>query len=224
MATTHIDAWVFDAYGTLFDVHSVTETTERLFPGQGAALSQRWRAKQLDYTWQRSLMERYVDFNRVTTDALAFACEALQLPLSTQAAEAMLNAYRYLKPFADAVDALNAQRGKARLAILSNGTPDMLHAVVAHNALEGLFDAVLSVDALRVYKPDPRVYQMAVERLGIPRERVGFVSSNGWDAAGAKAFGFNVVWVNRTAAPLERLGVEPDAVITELRLLPHWAG
>jgi 2-haloacid dehalogenase len=218
-----IRALVFDAYGTLFDVHSATTTCERLFPGQGAALSQAWRVKQLEYTWLRNSMQRHVDFNQVTQDALRVACEALAVDYTDAVLEELNLAYRTLQLFADARSALatfNATEGKSRpkpkLAILSNGAPDMLGAVVKHNGFESLLDEVLSVEEVGVFKPDPRVYQFAVDRLGIAKNEIGFVTSNGWDAAGAKAYGFTVFWINRSGAPVERLGLMPDYVVKSL--------
>jgi len=215
-----ISALVFDAYGTLFDVHSVTEACERLFPGKGAGLSQLWRTKQLEYTWQRSLMGRYADFNRVTEDGLRYACGALALRYSQSALDTLMEAYRHLNPFPDAVATLGALKGRTKLAILSNGTPAMLHQVVANSGLETTFDAVLSVDAAGIFKPAPRVYQLAADHLGLAKEEIGFVSSNGWDAAGAKAFGFQVFWVNRADLPVEELDAMPDAVLKSLDDLP----
>src|SRR5450830_1909635 len=163
-----ISALVFDAYGTLFDVHSVTETCERLFPGMGGSLSHLWRTKQLEYTWQRSLMGRYADFNRVTEDGLRYACGALALRYSQSALDVLMEAYRHLKPFPDPVAALSALKGRAKLAILSNGTPAMLQAVIANSGLRTTFDAVLSVDPAGIFKPAPRVYQLAVDHLSMP--------------------------------------------------------
>lgn len=215
-----IRAFVFDAYGTLFDVHSVAASCEQLFPGKGAALSQLWRTKQLEYTWLYNSMQRHIDFNAVTQDALRFACAALGLAYSDTALDELNRAYRSLAPFADtrpAIEALRASIKPPKLAILSNGAPDMLNAVVTRNGFDALFDAVLSVEDVGVFKPDPRVYQLAVERLGINKEAICFVSSNGWDAAGAKAFGFQVCWINRSGAPVEQLGVAPDRVVTSLQ-------
>ncbi len=214
-------ALVFDAYGTLFDVHSVVTTCERLFPGKGEALSQAWRVKQLEYTWLRNSMQRHVDFNDVTQDALRVVCEALALSYTDALLDELIHAYRTLQPFTDARNALatlNAAKNKPKLAILSNGAPDMLNAVVKHNGFDSVLDEVLSVEevGVGVFKPDPRVYQFAVDRLGIAKNEIGFVSSNGWDAAGAKAFGFNVFWINRRGAPVERLGVTPDYVVKSL--------
>ena len=214
-----ICALVFDAYGTLFDVHSIVTTCERLFPGKGAILSQTWRVKQLEYTWLRNSMRRHVDFNQVTQDALRVACEALALSYTDAILDELNHAYRTLQPFADArstLATLNAAQQKRKLAVLSNGAPDMLNAVVKHNGFDTLLDEVLSVEEVGVFKPDPRVYQLAVDRLGVAKNEIGFVSSNGWDAAGAKAFGFNVFWINRSGAPVERLGVMPDYLVENL--------
>ncbi len=218
-----LDALVFDAYGTLFNVHSAIDRCEELFPGKGSALSQLWRGKQLEYTWLRSLMGRYVDFDRVTADGLRYACHALGLNYSEQALTELNRAYRTLQPFDDALAALralSALKPPPKAAILSNGAPEMLNAVVKHNQLDTWLDDVLSVDAVGVFKPDPRVYQLAADRLQVAPGRIGFVSSNGWDAAGAKAFGFTVYWVNRANAPLEELGVAPDYVLNSLNELP----
>jgi 2-haloacid dehalogenase len=220
MMTNKIAAVVFDAYGTLFDVHSVTATCERLFPGKGTTMSQLWRSKQLEYTWLRALMGRYADFNCVTEDSLRYVCNALGLAYSRQALDELMLAYRRLQPFDDARETLAALQGKVQLAILSNGAPQMLNAVVAHNGLGQYFSAVLSVDPVRTFKPSPDVYRIAVDKLGVAREKIAFVSSNGWDAAGAKAFGLTVFWVNRAGAPLDELGVQPDAVLKSLAEIP----
>jgi 2-haloacid dehalogenase len=207
-----MDALVFDAYGTLYDVHSVVQRCESFFPGAGARLSQRWRAKQLEYTWLRTLMRRYAPFSTVTREALAHSCEALSLPLGVTQMEALMAEYLMLSPFPEVAKAL--AKMKPTKAILSNGSPDMLEPLVRDSKLA--LDAVLSVDELRIYKPAPQVYQLAVKRLGVPKEQIGFVSSNCWDALGAKSFGFRVFWINRAGAPLDRLGFQPDRVISRL--------
>ena len=212
-------ALVFDAYGTLFDVHSVIAECEALFPGKGAALSQLWRGKQLEYTWLRSLMGRYADFSAITRTALTTACNIQRLELSEAAATRLMNAYLVLKAFPDVVDTLSRLRGR-NLAILSNGSPDMLNAVVRHAGLDQLLDAVLSVDALRIFKPHPSVYAYAAQRLQAPASAIGFVSSNFWDVAGATSFGFRTFWVNRTGAAPDDLGYQPAAVLSQLSELP----
>jgi 2-haloacid dehalogenase len=214
---TEISALVFDAYGTLFDVHSVTRLAETLFPGKGAALSAAWRTKQLEYTWLRSLMGRYEDFSRVTHAALEWTFESLDLQPDERARRQLLEEYRRLAMFPEVPAALEKLAASRPLAILSNGHPDMLNAVVDHNQLRARFrGGVLSVHPAKVFKPEASVYRLAEEQLGVTRSLVGFVSSNGWDAAGAKSFGFRAYWVNRGGAPVERLGVRPDAIVKDL--------
>ena len=205
-------ALVFDAYGTLYDVHAVIGRCEAFWPGKGAALSQLWRAKQLEYTWQRSLMRRYAPFSQVTDDALQFACASLGLALDGGKTEALRQEYRTLDAYPEVAQALAGFRTKK--AILSNGSPDMLDPLVRHSGLQ--FDAVLSVDECRVFKPAPEVYRLAADRLGVAKEAIGFVSSNCWDALGAKSFGFRVYWINRSGAPVDRLGFRPDAIVAGL--------
>ena len=221
--TQPLRALVFDAYGTLFNVHSVMTTCEALFPGKGRELSQLWRAKQLEYSWLRSLMGRYVDFNQVTRESLQFACQALALTYSDTVLAELNQAYRTLALFDDTfptLQQLRRQHPAVKLAILSNGAAEMLNAVVAYNKLDDMLDAVLSVDEVGIFKPDPRVYQLGCDRLGVDRDQIGFVSSNGWDAAGAKSFGFKTFWINRTTAPVDALGVTPDRVLNSLAELP----
>jgi len=213
-----LTALVFDAYGTLFDVHSVMRRCEARWPGKGAALSAAWRTKQLEYTWQRSLMRAYRPFSGVTRDALEHSCEALELPLSPGQTEELMREYLQLSLFPDVAPALKALHGR-KTAILSNGSPDMLEPLVRQSGLH--FDAVLSVDELKIFKPAPEVYALAVKRLGVGAGRIGFVSSNCWDALGAKAFGFNAFWINRGGAPVDRLGAHPDAVLKSLGDLPE---
>jgi 2-haloacid dehalogenase len=217
-ALANSEAIVFDAYGTLFDVHSVTRLAESLYPGKGAALSQAWRVKQLEYTWLRTLMGRYEDFNAVTAAALAWVVEAQGLDRSADAQARLVAEYRRLATFPEVKESLALLGASRGLAIFSNGHPEMLQALVDHNGLGATFgDRVLSVHDARLFKPHPSVYALVVERLGIAAGRIGFVSSNGWDAAGAKAFGFSTVWVNRGGAPVEKLGAPPDAMVKDLR-------
>ena len=218
-----IDALVFDAYGTLFDVHSVTALADRMLPGNGPALSQLWRAKQLEYTWLQSLMATAAcpreDFAAVTAHALDYAIAALHLTLGAEDRRRLVGAYLTLAPFPEVRGALAALAPRPRW-ILSNGTLAMLEPVVEHAGLAAELDGVLSVDAAGIYKPSPRVYQLAVDRLRLPPARIGFVSSNGWDAIGAKAFGFTAFWINRTGAPVDRHGPAPDRIISTLADLP----
>jgi 2-haloacid dehalogenase len=215
--TLECSALVFDAYGTLFDVHSVAQLAESLFPGKGPSLSQAWRTKQLEYTWLRSLMGRYEDFNSVTAASLDWAIEAQRIVAGEGAKQALMDEYRRLAVFPEVPAALATLAAARPLAILSNGHPEMLEAVVDHNGMRDFFrGGILSVHPARIFKPHPSVYQIVEEALGLPRALVGFVSSNGWDAAGAKVFGFRAYWVNRSRAPLERLDAAPDAVVNNL--------
>ena len=221
-AASPIKALVFDAYGTLFDVHSVAALCETLWPGKGDAITRAWRAKQLEYTWQRSLMRRYQDFKRVTEAGLRYACAAAGATLADDQLRRLMDAYLELSLFPDAREALIAlKQKKLRLAILSNGSPAMLRPLVKNAGLRELFHAVLSVDELEMYKPAPAVYRLAVEKLALPKAAIGFVSSNCWDACGAKSFGFRTFWVNRAGAPLDDLGAAPDHVIATLAELPR---
>jgi len=223
----HIEAFVFDAYGTLFDVHSVIELAEALAPCHGTRLSQLWRTKQLEYTWLSSLMATPAtprrDFAALTAAALDYAIEALALELDRDARARLCDAYRSLAAFPDVPAALAALAPRPRW-ILSNGTLPMLEPLVRSSGLAGAIDGVLSVDAAAIFKPSPRVYQLAVDRLRLPAARIAFVSSNCWDAIGAKAFGFTVFWINRTASPVDRHGPAPDRMITTLAELPPLIG
>jgi len=206
------EAFVFDAYGTLYDVHSVAARCESNWPGKGAQLSLLWRGKQLEYTWQRSLMQRYAPFSTVTRDALAYSCEVLELELSVAQVEGLMAEYLNLSLYPDVVRTLQALN--TRKAILSNGSPDMLLPLVRNSGLE--LDAVISVDELRIFKPAPQVYALAVEKLHLDHSKIGFVSSNCWDAMGAKSYGFQVYWINRAGAPVDRLGFKPDRILASL--------
>jgi 2-haloacid dehalogenase len=216
-----VKAILFDAYGTLFDVHSVTALAESSAPGRGAALSQAWRAKQLEYTWLRTLSNRYRDFWQVTADALEWSAEALGLVLTPAQRDALLNAYLTLKPFPENLGVLEQlERSGYVLGTLSNGTPAMLEAALASAGMRGLLSHVLSVDAVGCFKTDARAYALGTAAIGAPAGEIAFVSSNCWDAIGATWFGYRTFWVNRNQAPLERLGVEPGAVGATLSDLP----
>jgi len=208
-------AIVFDAYGTLFDVHSVITRCEQLFPGRGDTLSRLWRSKQLEYTWLRSLMGRYEDFESITRAALTCSCRSLELALDDRACRALIQEYRHLQPYAEVSSALQSLRGR-KLAILSNGAPAMLQALVHNAGLEPAFNAILSVDPVRVFKPHPSVYQLAVDRLGVSKENIAFVSSNFWDASGATSFGFHTFWINRTDAQPDELGYRSHRTLKRL--------
>jgi len=235
---------VFDAYGTLYDVQSVAEITEEAFPGYGEIITQVWRIKQLEYSWLRSLMRRYQDFALVTRDSLAYTLRCLGLQYDEKTFAAIIDKYRHLDLYPDARDALAALKGR-KLAILSNGSPDMLNALVRNTGLDKVLDATLSVDSQKTFKPSPDAYTPIESELGVRPADVLFVSSNPWDACGAKSFGLNVAWIERVTpeamalacvesdlvAPLtmfkairtqmDELGFQPDHRIRSLSELPE---
>jgi 2-haloacid dehalogenase len=213
-----IRGYVFDAYGTLFDVHSVVEAGREI-TGDPVALSTLWRQKQLEYTWLRALMGTYADFWAVTEAALRYSIRRLGLSANDAQVRRLMDAYLSLACFPEVKTALGRLAGRPR-AILSNGSPAMLAAAVAASGLGAMLDHVISVDRVKTYKPSPRVYALGPETLGVPAGELLFVSSNGWDVAGAKAFGYQVAWCNRTGAPEEELGVRPDLIVTALDTLP----
>jgi 2-haloacid dehalogenase len=211
-----IKALVLDAYGTLFDVYSVATLAERLFPGRGQQVSQLWRTNQLQYSWLRSLMGRYQDFEKLTEDALVVTCRTLKLKPSSEQRAQLMGAYDKLDTFQEVKPALRALSWLP-LAILSNGSPRMLQAAVVSSGLAGVFTEIISVDEVRIYKPSPKVYQLAADRLKVSdRSKIGFVSANGWDAIGAASFGFTAFWINRADAPIEELGTTPEKTLIKL--------
>jgi len=238
-----IKAVVFDAYGTLYDIQSVAAVTEEAFPGYGDIVTQIWRIKQLEYTWLRSLMRRYQDFSVITRDSLAYTLRCLGLESDPVAFERIMDKYLHLELYPDAMAALAAMRGR-KLAILSNGSTGMLTALVANSGLDRALDATISVDSKKIFKPAPEAYGLIESTLRVPPAEVLFVSSNPWDACGAKAFGLNVAWIERVTpeamalacvksdvvAPLtmfkairtqmDELGLQPDYRIHALSELP----
>jgi len=212
-------AFVFDAYGTLFDVHSVV-TALKTITADAEALSLLWRTKQLEYTWLRSLMGRYVDFWTVTDEALRFALKRSGVWITPEQHTTLLNAYLQLAAYPD-IPAMLAGLAPRPCVILSNGSPRMLAAAVASSGLAGQFTHILSVDLVKIYNPDPRVYELAPQALGLPKEAIVFVSSNAFDVMGAKAYGFQVAWINRTQAEFDELGLTPDVILTRLEALPQ---
>lgn len=211
MAGYRIRAVAFDAYGTLFDVYSVGRLAETIFPGSGAALADVWRDKQLEYSRLRTLCDRYVDFWQITGDALEFACARLNLGLTETARSELMGQYAQLKAFPENLGALNdLRRLGLPLAILSNGSRRMLSTAVEAAAMDGLFDHVLSVDAVRKFKTAPEAYELGTKAFGCSVDEILFVSSNGWDVCCATWFGYVTFWVNRAGNPAERLGVTPN--------------
>lgn len=227
MTDVHIEgiqACVFDAYGTLLDFNSaVMHCADEIGP-DAARLSEMWRQKQLQYTWLRSLMRDHADFWQVTGEALDFSLAALGID-NPVLRDRLMALYRELDAFPEVPDTLTRLKDAGmRTAILSNGAPEMLDAAVKANGLDALLDDVQSVEDVGVFKPDPRVYQLSEDRLGVAKENICFLSSNGWDAAGAGSFGFRVVWINRYGQPVEHLPARPDAEIDTLSPLPDILG
>lgn len=213
--TKQLKALVFDAYGTVFDVHSVASLAERLFPGHGAQLSQTWRAKQIEYMYLRTLMGRYVPHDQNTEAALVYTCRLLKLECNAAQRAQLMDEYLRLKPFPEAPAALAALEGYQR-AILSVGTKPMIEAMTKNARMSGHFESLLSVDVVRAYKPHPSVYQLVLDEMSVSRDEVGFVTSNFFDVAGAKSFGFKVFWINRGGQLPDELGLLPDHVLSNL--------
>jgi 2-haloacid dehalogenase len=238
-----IKAVVFDAYGTLYDIQSVAYVTEQAFPGYGEIITQIWRIKQLEYTWLRSLMRRYEDFSIITRESLAYTLKVLGLKNDADVFERIMEKYLHLDLYPDAAATLAAIRGR-KLAILSNGSPAMLNALVRNSGLADVLDATISVDAKKIFKPSPDAYALIESTLGVAPAEVLFVSSNPWDACGAKAFGLKVAWIERVTpeamalacikndlvppltmfkairTQMDELGLEPDYRIRALAELP----
>ena len=207
-----IKAVVFDAYGTLYDIQSVAAVTEEAFPGYGEIVTQIWRIKQLEYTWLRSLMRRYEDFSVITRDSLVYTLNALGLKHDGAAFERIMDKYLYLDLYPDAIATLTAMKDR-KLAILSNGSTGMLNALVHNSGLDRVLDATISIDSKKIFKPAPDAYALIEARLGIAPAEVLFVSSNPWDACGAKAFGLNVAWIERvTPQAMAQACIKSDLV------------
>jgi len=218
-----IEALAFDLYGTLLEVASVGRAAAEV-TSQSAELVELWRQKQLEYSWLRSLMGRYQDFWATTGDALDHALDRFGLVVDDETRARLLGAWLDVHPYPEVPGALDRLRSTRRLAILSNGNPDMLEAGLAAAGLGDRFEHVLSVDEVGVFKPHPSVYELATKASGLPAERILFVSSNGWDAFGARAFGMPVAWINRNGGPLERLGTPPNLVVPDLDALAEAVG
>jgi 2-haloacid dehalogenase len=208
-------AFIFDAYGTLFDVHSVIRNSGVGIPGNLEGLSKLWRRKQLEYTWLRALMDRYEDFWHITEVALRSAVRQLTIEATNQQLESLMQAYLVPEAFPEVVSALQAVKGLP-LTILSNGSPAMLESAVHYNSLQSYFAEIISVDRVKTYKPSPRVYELGSKTLNLPAAEILFVSSNLWDAAGAKAFGYQVCWCNRSGAAIDDWGFAPDFTVSRL--------
>jgi len=204
-------AVVFDAYGTLFDVHSVASLAEQLFPGKGEALSQLWRQKQLEYSWLRAMSRRYKPFWEITRDGLRFAAMRLALPITPAIEGRLMNQYACLSAFPENVQALRDMKAAVlRLGILTNGNRDMIEVSVRSSGMTGLFDHLLSSQAVETFKTMDAIYALAPEAFGCRAREILFVSSNCWDAIGSRWYGYTSFWINRGGMPLDQLDTEPD--------------
>ena len=220
----NIGACAFDAYGTMFDVHAAVARGGQPLGEKADAVSALWRQKQLEYSWLRTLMGSHADFWQITADALDYALE-FHGAEDGALKDRLLALYRELDAYDDVTDCLQKLRGAGlTTAILSNAEPSMLSAAVESAGLGALLDQVLSAEDIQIYKPDRRVYQIAVDRLGLPAERICFVSNNAWDSAGAAHFGLPVARLNRSGVPAERLPGEPVAMMSGLAELPGLLG
>ena len=212
-----IRAALFDVYGTLLDVYSVTRRAEALFPGHGTRLAVVWRDKQIEYSRLRTMSGRYVPFSQVTREALEYALDLLKLAHTAAQMQELLAEYRQLAPFVDVARELEALRkGGVELGVLSNGDPEMLEAALVGAGLHRYMDHVLSADQVRAFKTDATVYALGPRALKRPAREILFVSSNGWDACGATWYGYTTCWINRADLPLERLGIQPNRIGTDL--------
>jgi len=212
-----IKAVVFDAYGTLYDIQSVAAITDEAFPGYGDLITQIWRIKQLEYSWLRSLMGRYEDFSVITRESLNYTLRILGLSFDAKVFERVMDKYVHLDLYPDARQALAALTGR-KLAILSNGSSDMLNALVKNTGLDAVLDGTISIDSKRIFKPSPQAYTLIEERLGVKPADVLFVSSNPWDAIGAKSFGLNVAWIERVTPEAMALLCQKSDVIAPLTM------
>lgn len=214
-------AVVFDAYGTLFDVHSVASLAEQLFPGQGAALSQLWREKQLQYSWLRAMSRRYKPFWEITGDALRYSAAHLKLELTDELHARLMNQYASLSAFPENIQALQEMKAAGlKLGILTNGNIDMIEVSVRSTGMNGLFDHILSSETVGTFKTTDPIYDLAPAAFECPAEKILFVSSNCWDAIASHWYGFTSFWINRTGAPLDTLDTEPDqsgTLLTEVQ-------
>lgn len=208
---------VFDAYGTLYDIQSVAAVTDQAFPGHGDMITQVWRMKQLEYTWLRSLMHRYEDFETVTRQSLIYTLKVLGLSYEESLFERIMDKYVHLDPYPDTMSTLERLEGRT-LAILSNGAPRMLNALVRNTGLDSVLDKIISVDLQKTFKPNPKAYALIESELGARPSEVLFVSSNPWDAIGAKAIGLKVAWIERVAPASMALACERSALVPPLTM------
>ena len=211
----NIKAIIFDAYGTLFDVNSAAEKCKERLGDKWEGFANYWRTTQLEYTWLRSLMRRHKDFWKITEDSLDKSMNFYNIDNSMRSE--LLNLYKVLSPFTEVRDALNKlKQSNYKLAILSNGTPDLLNELVVSNQLKDIFDDIFSVEEVGIFKPDSKVYDLPINKYNIEKNEVLFLSANTWDVSGAGNYGYNTVWVNRNNNIFDKLDFEPNEQISNL--------
>lgn len=210
-----IKALVFDVYGTLFDVHSIQQLANEMFPAKGSEISQTWRQKQIEYSFLRQLMGQYKPFSEVTEDALIYSLKTHNQSVKPEDIKRLMQQYLYLNLFTEVTEVLNTLRDKKQ-AVFSNGSTDMLHPLLENANIATHFDHIISVDTVKQYKPTPASYMHVLQELRLERQDILFMSSNGWDISGAKSFGFQTAWINRNALPVEELALQPNYVFDNL--------
>ena len=221
-----VNICIFDAYGTLFDVTSATrivanEEEYSSFPNHSVKVSNSWRIKQLEYSWLRNIMHEYIDFWQITKDALDFALEENQIK-NEKLRQRLLDVYWNLSAYPEAHDVLTTLKANnIQTGILSNGSNQMLNSAVVSANLKNYLDKIISIDGIEIYKPDPKVYQMVIDQFNCKIEEVLFISSNGWDIAGASKFGFTTLWINRNLIPKDRLTFMPNKITNNLSTIPN---
>ena len=221
-----VNICIFDAYGTLFDVTSATrivanEEEYSSFPNHSVKVSNSWRIKQLEYSWLRNIMHEYIDFWQITKDALDFALEENQIK-NEKLRQRLLDVYWNLSAYPEAHDVLTTLKANnIQTGILSNGSNQMLNSAIVSANLKNYLDKIISIDGIEIYKPDPKVYQMVIDQFNCKIEEVLFISSNGWDIAGASKFGFTTLWVNRNLIPKDRLTFMPNKITNNLSTIPN---
>ena len=221
-----VNICIFDAYGTLFDVTSATrivanEEEYSSFPNHSVKVSNSWRIKQLEYSWLRNIMHEYIDFWQITKDALDFALEENQIK-NEKLRQRLLDVYWNLSAYPEAQDVLTTLKANnIQTGILSNGSKQMLNSAVVSANLKNYLDKIISIDGIEIYKPDPKVYEMVLDQFNCKKEEVLFISSNGWDIAGASKFGFTTLWINRNLIPKDRLTFMPNKITNNLSTIPN---
>jgi len=218
MKIENIKACVFDAYGTLFDVNSAAAKCKEKLGNRWENFANTWRTTQLEYTWLRSLMKKHKNFWQITGDSLDHAMATFNIDKNMR--NELLNLYKELSPYPEVKECLDALKSKKiKIAILSNGTPDLLKELVESNNIQSYFDNIISVEDVKIYKPDPKVYEMPIKKYNCKPENICFLSSNTWDVSGGGVFGYNAVWVNRFNKIFDKLGYNPQYIINNLNQL-----